>query len=187
MTDPAKLEQEALKATGFVAAAQNMEQQNSVAQTAKEVPVTQEPNLPQEPEEEQQREPTPEEKMEFVAQQIALRFPGVQNLPDVNRFKTWKQTHGGVFFLDLGGTDMFIYRYLKRVEYMGMTADPGWQKLSKDEREERIVDKCLLWPFISPEQKAIIPAGKIELIAEQISIHSMFIDPAQVAAITIKL
>lgn len=188
MTDPSILEQQALKAAGFASAAENMNAEKEMVKEVKEVKEIKEVKGKEEPvKEEEKREYTPEEKMKIVAEVIRGRFGNVPNLPTEEQLKNLKRTHGSIFFLDLGGQDIFLYRYIKRVEHMSMISSSGWDNLSEDQREEKIVDKCLIWPFITEEQKMIIPAGKIKLLSDQILLNSMFLDPAQVATLTIKL
>jgi hypothetical protein len=53
--------------------------------------------------------------------------------------------------------------------------------------DDIMVEKCLLFPRLSPERKAFLPAGAPSMLAEQIRLQSQFLDPVQVANITVKL
>jgi len=193
MTDPAKLEQEALKAAGFNTAAANMEkkvqQEDKGLPAPKEVPQMPEVKDPPKEKEQEQEEKvyTLDEKMEIVCQIVQQRFPGETNIPTLDHLKKWRAQHGNVFFLDLGGKDIFLYRYVKRIEYTQLINDKNWNALTDDEQEEKIVDRCLLWPAIPDQIKAFIPAGKIKMLSEQIMTNSMFLSAQQLAMSTIKL
>ena len=97
-----------------------------------------------------------------------------------------KQIHKDIYLLEL--EDMvFIYRYLKRAELIQMEADPNFQNAPEDKKQDVIFNKCVLYPRFEIEQYALLPAGLVSTIVDTIQIKSMFLDPRQVAAATIKL
>lgn len=180
MTAPQKTtkKKDALKAAGFtpptapaeptpVFDAPSQEPEGTVEEKKEEVPLT------------------PEETMQMLAEELAARFD--TGAPSVNIIKQWKSLHGNIFVLDLGGEDFFLYRYLKRQEYNQILANPQWNSMRKDQQDDIISDKCLLWPRVAPEQAGMIPAGRNEMIAEQVRLQSMFLNPAQIANVTIKI
>jgi hypothetical protein len=150
-------------------------------------PVQPEPQLEEEEEafeEEEEVMPTnPIEKMKWVAEKLKEVNP---NAPGASELMSWKQMHGNVFVLQLG-EDIYIYRYIKRQEWSQMMANPAVQKMRPEQVEDMIVEKCLMFPKLTPERKAFLPAGAVGMLAEQIRLQSQFLDPMQVANITVKL
>jgi hypothetical protein len=125
----------------------------------------------------------PAEKMKWVSEKLREVNP---NSPGPSELMNWKQMHGNVFVLQLA-EDVYIYRYIKRQEWSQMMANPAVQKMRTEQIEDMIVEKCLLFPKLSPERKAFLPAGAVGMLAEQIRLQSQFLDPMQVANITVKL
>jgi len=125
----------------------------------------------------------PEQRLEWVAEQLSLLNP---QAPNAAALRQWKQMHGNVFVLQIED-HVFIYRYLKRQEWAQLQANEAFHNLRPDQQEDSIVERCTLWPKFNPHTKGGLPAGAASMLAEQIRIQSMFLDPAQVANITIKL
>jgi hypothetical protein len=125
----------------------------------------------------------PDKKLEWVANQLAGIKPGS---PNAAVLKEWKRLHGNVFILQIDDV-IFIYRYLKRQEWAQLQANEAFYKMRPDQQEDHITDRCLLWPRLDPVAKGTLPAGAATMLAEQIKMQSMFLDPVQVANITIKL
>ena len=98
----------------------------------------------------------------------------------------WKQMHGDLFVLYLFDR-AFVYRYLKRAEWIKMNLDESFQKMTQDQIEEYIFDRCTLWPASTVIEKNKFPAGLIQSLSEQIRINSMFIDPNSLSRLTVKL
>jgi hypothetical protein len=68
-----------------------------------------------------------------------------------------------------------------------MNQNPSFAKQRVDQREDYIFSKCVLWPQLGPEHMAALPAGCVSSIVTQIEQQSMFIDPRELANLTIKL
>lgn len=88
----------------------------------------------------------------------------------------WKKqyTHdgGGVYTIDnLVEGVVFVYRTITRLEYKEIMAVPNSDAL---QREERIVNKCLLYPTINFETMALTAGGLIGTIAQKILESSKF-------------
>jgi hypothetical protein len=134
------------------------------------------------PEEEGPEVPeNPEERLNWVAGELAKMKPGA---PNAQVLREWKRIHGNVFILPIDEY-VFIYRYLKRQEWTQLQVNEEFTNLRQDQQEDYIVRKCLLWPQFS--NSAGLPAGAVTMLAEQIRIQSMFLDPVQVANLTVKL
>jgi len=174
MTDPAQMEHDALMAAGFQDKATQMQQEG------------QEEQEEEQPKQEQKKPLTEDEKFELVVNEVTARFGQVLN---IEVLKQWKNHYMNIFILDLGDKNIFIYRYLNRQEWRQLTTDPasGWDKLNELQREEKIVEKCLLFPKYDITGKGRLPAGAFTMLSDQIQIQSMFLNPAQVADITMKI
>ena len=151
-------------------------------ETAQE-PAGQPQNSPQEEEKQDMLPEDPEEKLKFVAEHLAAINP---QAPNATVLREWKRIHGNVFVLQIDD-HVFIYRYLKRQEWAQIQANEQFHSLRPDQQEDWITEKCTLWPKFNPHTKGALPAGASSMLAEQIRIQSMFLDPMQVANITIKL
>jgi len=137
-----------------------------------------------EPEEEGPEVPEdPEERLNWVAEKLAAVKPGA---PNAAALREWKRMHGNVFILQIDEY-VFIYRYLKRQEWAQLQVNEGFHNMRVDQQEDYISEKCTLWPKFNPHTKGGLPAGAASMLNEQIRLQSMFLDPMQVANITIKL
>lgn len=125
----------------------------------------------------------PEERLKWTARMLKEINP---KAPDYNALKNWKQMHGSVFILNIQDK-IYIYRYIKRQEWAQLQANDSFQNMTPIQQEDNIVERCVLWPQLGPIEKASMPAGATSMLAEQIRIQSMFLDPVQVANITLKL
>lgn len=123
-----------------------------------------------------------DEKFQLVYDDMMYRFGKAPSIADM---KTWKQMHGAVFIMDLGDV-VYMYRYLKRIEYKALLAS-DWQQWDDQRRQEEIVNKCLLWPASFAKNANALEGGLVETIAMQINHHSMFLEPAAVAQFTMKI
>jgi len=124
---------------------------------------------------------------EVRANQIAALLKKIHpNPPNAEMLKSWKQLHGDIFLLNVEG-HVFLYRYLKRQEWVQLNSDPATDKLSEHQAEEKLFDRCTLWPQFDQVSKAGMPAGAIPMIVAQVKLQSFFLDPAYVAQLTIKL
>ena len=177
MKSPEQMEQDALAAAGF----------SQQEQTKTEVPSTEEPiNYEQGKEpvlDQQPPELTEDEKLALVAK----AFQKYPNCPSVEQLKQWKAMHGGLFFLNIDEDNIYLYRYLKKIEYQQMLADEQYNKLDSLKKSLYWVRKCVLFPVVTDVQFNGKPAGTAEMLAQQIELRSMFLDPAAVAQMTIKL
>lgn len=177
--EPAQMEKDAIdavKAAGFAAT------------QSTEPSVPQEAQTETKPEENKNEDKplTEEEKFELVAKEFADRFG--EKAPSVDILRQWKRMFKNIFALDLGDQNMFLYRFLNRQEWQQMNApDSEWSKMSPMKKEEFIVQKCLLFPNYSLEEKISLPAGAFTMLTEQIQLQSMFLPPAQIAEITMKI
>lgn len=147
----------------------------------------------QEEQEEQKVEETKEEQL-ILSEDPIQRLQQVAELlkeqhhdaPSKEKLAEWKQNHGDIFILPVG-EKTYIYRYLKRIEWIKMQTEEQFASMNTLQTEEYVFDKCILWPQIPALQKASLPAGLISTLSEQIRINSMFLNPEALAQMTIKL
>lgn len=126
---------------------------------------------------------TPEEK----AQELVKFVKSItgHDIP-LQTILQWKQMHGDIFMLHLGER-VFLFRYLKRQEMLQMKANPKYEELSEDQREEDIYHRCLLYPRVDGLCESADAAGIMGLIANQVKLQSLFLDEMYVAQMVIKI
>lgn len=113
-------------------------------------------------------------------------LPVFSNPPLASTLLQWKRDHGEIFLLNIG-THSYIYRYIKRQEWLQLLADENFNKATDEQNNERIFDRCCLWPRPDSIQMATLPAGAPAMIVQQIRIQSFFLEPSYVANLTIKV
>ena len=113
------------------------------------------------------------------------QFPP-QSVPPKEHLAKWKNWHGSVFFVPIGDV-LYIYRFLKRQEWMQMNADENWQKMKEGQRKEHIYNKCVLWPSLTGIQLAGQPAGIQDTLVSQIEAQSGWLNAYELASVTFKL
>lgn len=121
-----------------------------------------------------------EQLSEFYRQNMDANFPSKDQLLQ------WKNMTGDIFVLDLGER-VFVYRYLKRQEWIQINTSETFQTLREDQKDDEIFNRCVLYPKFQPQEIAMLPAGCVNLIVQQIQQQSMFLDPIEVSRFTIKL
>jgi len=126
----------------------------------------------------------PAERLKQVGKMIQEEYGG--NAPGPEQLFQWKQQSGDIFVLPLGERT-FVYRYLKRAEWNKIQADESMQRMTELQLDDYLFDRCVLWPRLSVQEKAFLPAGLIGAVCEQIRINSVFVPPERLAQFTIKL
>lgn len=170
MKTPVQMEQDAMATAGF---------------SAPEKQVNEEIDNKEKDNDVNQKEPelTEEQKLGFVSQ----AFKKYPNCPTVEQLKQWKAIHGGLFFLNIDEDNIYLYRYLKKVEYQQMLADEQYNSLDPLKKAVFLVRKCVLFPPVDNAAFNAKPAGTSEMLAQQIELRSLFLDASAVAQMTIKL
>jgi len=108
--------------------------------------------------------------------------------PSVKDLINWKRIHGDLFVLPLEELGQaYIYRYLKRQEWTQLMAQGTFEKLTAEQIDDLLFDKCVLWPSLGPMEKAGLPAGLIPTMVTQIRVHSLWLDPGQLVNLTVRL
>jgi hypothetical protein len=161
---------------------QNIKGVNKVTTKPKEEEVKEEIKEEQ-GEQAEQLSDDPVEKMKQISKIFSKINPA---FPSAEQLLNWKAMCGNLFIVEAGEL-IFIYRYLKRQEWIQMNQDPSFNKQRVDQREDVIFNKCILWPRLQPDQIAALPAGCVTSIVAQVEQQSLFIDPRELANMTIKL
>jgi hypothetical protein len=136
---------------------------------------------PQEPPEDFPEDPV--ERVKAICERLKQINP---NAPGPQAIMEWKRMHGDVFLLNIEN-HVFIYRYLKRQEWIQINANPRFNEMQEHQVEEMIFDKCVLWPGMDPVQRAALPAGAMGMVVQQVRLQSLFLEPGFVAQMTIKM
>lgn len=125
----------------------------------------------------------PIERLYKISEILGKTHP---NFPTGQQLVNLKNNLGDVFILDLD-YKVFIYRYLKRQEWVQMNANEAFHNMRIDQKEDQTFTKCVLWPNLNTEEIAALPAGCVTSVVNQIERKSLFIDPRELANLTIKL
>lgn len=104
----------------------------------------------------------------------------------VDTMLSWKNVHRDFFMLHLGER-VFLFRYLKKQEWIQMKANPQWEQMTEDQRDADIYHRCLLFPTVDTIAEAGDAAGVMSLIAEQVKLQSFFLDEMYVAQMVVKI
>ncbi len=148
-----------------------------------EPPAEEQPAEEQKQEKQEQLSEDPDKRAEQVAEFLAKTFP---SSPTADQLKEWRRLHGGAFMVHISDR-VFIFRYLKRQEWIQINANPKAGELTEDDVELDIFNRCMLWPHYGQIQMAGMPAGGIGMVVQQIRLQSLFLDPSYVAQMTIKI
>lgn len=178
--------------------AEDMSAMNSLINNEQYSQVNETPQMPQEQEEEQQENKEEQQQQENNQLQLSedpeVRAEQVSNMyraidptfPSKEQLLQLKKQFGEFFICNLGD-QFFIFRYIKRQEWIQLNADDGYQKALGHQKEDILYTKCVIWPNLRPEQLGTLPAGSISAVVEQIQLESKFLNPVEVAQYTIKI
>lgn len=108
---------------------------------------------------------------EVVRQELVnTKEPIFEGGPTKGEVEAWKQQWGEVYVSTECGRK-FIWRILLRAEYKELFKNNKGDNLWK---EERVVERCLLWPQLSYDQLVVGPAGLPTSLADKIMRKSGF-------------
>jgi hypothetical protein len=98
--------------------------------------------------------------------------PVVRNGPTRKEVEGWKERHGETFFVPFG-SEVYIFRTLKRPEYREIIRDTALTAL---DREELFTEKVVLYPYdFSLEKIKKAKAGVASLLSEMVMDKSGFV------------
>ena len=114
---------------------------------------------------------------------------GFSNSPSKEELDTWKGTHGEVFCSGLSATEIFIFRPVKRAEFVQQQVDlsQATEPVTQFQVEEDTVGRCVLWASDAGKAALKTKAGTLSTLNEQIMQNSNFTTPAMANALVIKL
>lgn len=99
------------------------------------------------------------------------------NAPDEADIYNWKEKFGKIFVTSVSGSDVYIFRTIKRNEYKGIAEGGGMDKAFSF--QDSVVRKTLLWPKPDPLFISSSDAGVIETLFDNIMFTSGFIPKDQ--------
>jgi hypothetical protein len=123
------------------------------------------------------------------AEQIAKALKEIRSdAPSANTLREWRNVYGGIFMLNIEDL-VFVFRYLNRQEWIQLNAEANMRKVPLDDvqLDEKFFARCVLWPRFDAIQLAALPANTQGMVAAQIRIRSMFLDPGFVSQMTFKI
>ena len=97
---------------------------------------------------------------------------GISDGPTQEQIDEWKSKYGDIFVATFG-EEKYIYRPLKRFEYkqilsLGQAAD------ARTYAEEKVAEKCIVWPKIEAAKLSTFKAGTISTLVDLIMAASNF-------------
>ncbi len=138
---------------------------------------------------EQKEEVEPEKKKEETLGEVLKKFPGA---PDDAQIEKWKQEWGEVMCSMFSETELFIFRPIKREEWVNLQMYVSQQQqegntVSNFEIEEKIVENCVIWMSPLGMDSLQNKAGSLSTLHEQVLQQSNFVNPAYASNFVIKL
>lgn len=97
---------------------------------------------------------------------------GIPNGPSKEKIDEWKEKFGEVYVATFG-EEKYIYRPLKRFEYKQIL-QVGQNPESRTFAEEKVAEKCVLWPEIDVSKVSILKAGTVSTLVDLIMAASNF-------------
>ena len=97
---------------------------------------------------------------------------GIANGPTQEQIDEWKSKHDEIFVAKFT-EEKYIYRPLKRFEYkqiLSVNQTPD----ARTYAEEKVAEKCIIWPKIDPAKLSTLKAGTISTLVDLIMAASNF-------------
>lgn len=107
--------------------------------------------------------------------------------PSASEIQIIKDKMGRVHVIMFDDDRMVIIRPLKRIEYKNFKDLQAKQKLSNDDLEEQIVQRCLVFPKLDTASFNQLEGGLVSSIYKEIMETSLFLSDDVLSSITIKL
>lgn len=113
-------------------------------------------------------------------------FPGS---PTKDQVEVWKQEHGEVFCSGFSMDELFVFRPLKRHEFVELQVlvAQAQGQVSQFEIEETTVKKCLLWTTPNGSRALETKAGTCSTLHEQVLQNSNFVNASMASVLVVKL
>lgn len=176
--EEAQREIDALRAEGFKTGEEVVKQEalRAKVQAASPTPEVQAPKVAVETEE---KKAPAKEPIDVISS-----LPGA---PSKAELMQMKNEHGEVLFIPLKDDEVYIYRYLKHIEWYKQILTQTQLVENEDALREAVLQRCLLWPKYDPIQMNAKQAGLRDLLFEVIMKSSYFIEPEQAMNLVMRL
>jgi hypothetical protein len=109
--------------------------------------------------------------------------------PTKEQLDKWKAEHGEIFCSGLSALELFIFRPVKRQEFvqMQLVLAQATEPVTQYQVEEDTVQKCVLWASEPGLSALKLKAGTLSTLNEQVLQNSNFVTPAMASQLVIKL
>jgi len=97
---------------------------------------------------------------------------GIPNGPTQEQVDEWKAKFGDIYVATFGD-EKYVYRPLKRFEYKQIL-QVGQTPENRTYAEEKVAEKCIIWPKIEVEKISTLKAGTISTLTELVMAVSNF-------------
>lgn len=104
--------------------------------------------------------------------------------PTEEQMNDWKAQAGRVRWLDIGETELYVFRPFRTAEYRGLVESLAELAQSNAERaderlRDQVIQRCILFPKLQAEEMGTLYGGTLETLYFQIRLASNFIPPDQ--------
>lgn len=127
--------------------------------------------------------PTEEEEEEDRLDPVMVAWEANERKPNEAQVEEWKGMYGEVFLLALDEEEMYIWRPLARHEYKQLMQAIQNEALFM----EQVVQKCVIWPNLTPEWMMGGKAGTVSTLHGVIMEGSNFLPPEVAMTLVRKL
>src|SRR3990167_1155588 len=109
---------------------------------------------------------------------LSTILAGFSDSPKQDQIEKWKQEHGEVFCSGLSATELFIFRPLKRREFveLQLALSQAQEPVTQYKVEEDTVQKCILWATAPGLSALQLKAGTLSTLNEQVLQNSNFVN-----------
>ena len=114
---------------------------------------------------------------------VMLAWGANENKPNDAMIAEWKGLYGEIFLLALDEDEMYVWRPLARHEYKALMQPVQHEHIFM----EQVVQKCVIWPMITPEWLMGGKAGTVSTLHGVIMEGSNFLPPEVAMTLVRKL
>jgi len=146
-----------------------------------EEPAAQAPPAPGPTPEVQEAPPQPPPRVAEEQGEISDPLDYIANLPggpSRSELQQLKRAYGDIYFLPLEGDTVFVFRYLNNFEWEKEIMVQPQLAQNREALQHAVLNRCVLWPKLTPEYSNTRQAGLPSLLFEVIMKASYFIEPA---------
>lgn len=124
-----------------------------------------------------------EEEEEERLDPVMLAWGANESKPKDAQVEEWKRLYGEVFMIALDEEEMYVWRPLARHEYKALMQAAQHEQTFM----EQVVQKCVIWPMITPEWLMGGKAGTVTTLHSVIMEGSNFLPPEVAMTLVRKL